>query len=138
MILFLLRYRPVTVTTLPWSINRLFHIVTHRDLPLHTVTTLFLIVIHRFLPLRTIVFLPEFFGNKNSEKHKKIIQTNRIKQIMNTVNSLSKTPGICFHSDAYYFFLKASFKKWLADFNSLLYSSKLYHKLMVLNKAKFE
>jgi len=38
--------------------------------------------------------------------------------ILSTVNSLPKTPGICFHSDGDFFFLKASFKNWLADFDS--------------------
>jgi hypothetical protein len=54
-----------------------------------------------------------------------------------TLNSLSKSPEKCFHSDADYFFLKASLKKLLADFNSLLHSSKIYHKIMVLNSSKF-
>ena len=52
---------------LPWSI------VTHRCFT----------VSHRFSPFLTAsynFFLPEFFGNKNSEKYAKIIQTNRIKQ----------------------------------------------------------
>ncbi len=33
-----------------------------------------------------------------------------------SINSLSKTPGICFHSDPDYFFLKAQFKKRVEDF----------------------
>jgi len=57
---------------------------------------------------------------------------------LNTINSLSKNPRICFHSDADYFFLKPWFKKRVANLNSLLYSSKLYRKIMVLNVAKFE
>jgi len=55
-----------------------------------------------------------------------------------TVNSLSKTPGICFHSNADYFLLKAYFKKIVVGLYSLLYSSKLYRKRMVLDVAKFE
>jgi len=55
-----------------------------------------------------------------------------------TVNSLSKTPGICFHSNADYFLLKAYLKKIIVDLNSLLFTSKLYRKIMVLDAAKFE
>jgi len=79
---------------------RSFHPVTNRFSPLLQryppliiVSNRFLSYFHRFLPFHTIVFLPEIFGNKKSEKHIKNTKQSNKKNNKNTVSVFGFSHG---------------------------------------------